>query len=89
MSKPLTIRVSDGTLAALDYGGHGTPVLLVHGSGQNASAWGDVAPKLVAHCHVVAIDLRGHGQTRVQSTTAEQYWRDLGRYLAPSAHMCS
>lgn len=77
-AKPFTIPVNDGELAAIDFGGQGTPVLLVHGTGHNANAWTAVARELVPHCHVIAIDLRGHGQTHLESTTAEQYWQDLG-----------
>jgi pimeloyl-ACP methyl ester carboxylesterase len=75
---PVEFQVDDGVLAGLDFGGRGTPVLLVHGTGHNASAWHDVAGLLTPHCRVLAIDLRGHGQTLLESTTAEQYWRDLG-----------
>jgi pimeloyl-ACP methyl ester carboxylesterase len=57
-------------------------VLLVHGSGHNAAAWAEVAAGLVAHCHPVAVDLRGHGQTTLDSTGPEQYWRDLGEVVA-------
>lgn len=78
MGQPLDIATSEGTIAAVDFGGRGVPVLLVHGSGHNAHAWADVAQRLVAHSHVIALDLRGHGQTPLQSTNAEQYWRDLG-----------
>jgi pimeloyl-ACP methyl ester carboxylesterase len=86
MGQPRDFPVSDGALAALDFGGGGVTVLLVHGSGHNACAWADVAQRLVARGRVIALDLRGHGQTRLQSTNAEQYWRDLGpvcRALGP------
>lgn len=63
--------------AGLDFGGAGTPVLLVHGSGHNAAAWTDVAAHLTDRCRVVAVDLRGHGRTAADSRNAEQYWRDL------------
>jgi pimeloyl-ACP methyl ester carboxylesterase len=52
-------------------------VLLVHGTGQNAAAWDDVAPLLTDRAHPVAVDLRGHGQSSGRSEDAEQYWRDL------------
>lgn len=74
----LRLPVGDGTLAGVDFGGRGTPVLLVHGSGQNAVSWADVSALLVARCHPVAIDLRGHGQSSLDSNDPEQYWRDLG-----------
>ncbi|MBE3000813.1 alpha/beta hydrolase [Nocardiopsis sp. HNM0947] len=83
------LPIADGALAALDFGGpdpgsgsgsgtaSGPPVLLVHGSGHNAAAWTDVAPHLAQHRRVVAVDLRGHGRTPLESDRAEQYWRDL------------
>lgn len=74
----IELPVADGVLSGVDFGGHGEGVLLVHGSGQNAAAWADVASRLVSECHPVAVDLRGHGQTRLDSTGPEQYWRDLG-----------
>ncbi|MFI8192157.1 alpha/beta fold hydrolase [Streptomyces sp. NPDC085946] len=74
----IELPVGDGVLSGVDFGGHGEGVLLVHGSGHNAAAWRDVASHLVNECRPVAIDLRGHGQSRLGSTGPEQYWRDIG-----------
>ncbi|MFG2195653.1 alpha/beta fold hydrolase [Streptomyces sp. NPDC048639] len=74
----IELPVADGVLSGVDFGGHGEGVLLVHGSGHNAAAWADVASYLVSDCHPIALDLRGHGQTRLDSTDPEQYWRDIG-----------
>ncbi|MGW0005925.1 alpha/beta fold hydrolase [Nocardia grenadensis] len=76
------VRVSGGVLSGVDFGGEGTGVLLVHGSGHNCVAWSEVASSLVAHCRAVAFDLRGHGHTAADSRTPEQYWRDLGEVVA-------
>lgn len=76
-AKEISLPVNGGSLTALDFGGTGHPVLLVHGSGHNAAAWTDVAFHLTDYCRVVAVDLRGHGQTRIDSSNAEQYWHDL------------
>ncbi|GHB27918.1 hypothetical protein GCM10010392_65090 [Streptomyces clavifer] len=73
----IELPVVDGVLSGVDFGGHGEGVLLVHGSGHNAAAWTDVASQLVSECHPIALDLRGHGQTRLDSTNPEQYWRDV------------
>ncbi|WP_129840541.1 alpha/beta hydrolase [Streptomyces sp. RFCAC02] len=78
----IELPVADGVLAAVDFGGHGPGVLLVHGSGHNAAAWADVASLLTGECRPVAVDLRGHGRTRLGSAGPEQYWRDLGDALA-------
>ncbi|WP_103501010.1 MULTISPECIES: alpha/beta fold hydrolase [unclassified Streptomyces] len=74
----LEIPVVDGVLSGVDFGGDGQGVLLVHGSGHNAAAWTDVASHLLTECHPIALDLRGHGQSRLDSTSPEQYWRDIG-----------
>ncbi|SDL12600.1 alpha/beta fold hydrolase [Nonomuraea jiangxiensis] len=77
MSSEVFFDVDGGSLAALDHGGAGQPVLLVHGSGHNAAAWAGVVAGLVPDYRVVAVDLRGHGHSTAGSRTAEQYWRDL------------
>lgn len=73
----IELPVVDGVLSGVDFGGHGEGVLLVHGSGHNAAAWTDVASHLVSECRPIALDLRGHGQTRLDSASPEQYWRDI------------
>ena len=44
-----------------DWGGHGHPMLLLHGLASHAGIWDLVAPLLSRHARVVALDLRGHG----------------------------
>ena len=82
MSTEILIEVDGGALAALDHGGTGQPVLLVHGSGHNAAAWGGVVAGLLPDHRVVAVDLRGHGHSTAASHSAEQYWRDLAVVIA-------
>lgn len=55
------------------HGDKGAPtVLLLHGAAQTRAAWGEVAEALVeAGRHVIAVDLRGHG---------ESDWPNDGRY---------
>lgn len=78
----IALPLADGTLTGLDFGGRGRGVLLVHGSGHNAAAWTDVAAHLTRDCHPVALDLRGHGQSRAASCEPEQYWRDIEAAVA-------
>ncbi|PWJ07948.1 alpha/beta hydrolase [Streptomyces sp. NWU49] len=78
----IELPVPDGVVSGIDFGGHGEGVLLVHGSGHNAAVWADVAARLVRDCRPVAVDLRGHGRTRLSSTGPEQYWRDIGGVVA-------
>lgn len=48
-------------LAVRDYGGGGSPVLLLHGLGGTLLHWEAVAPLLTGVHRVVCMDLRGHG----------------------------
>jgi len=58
----------DGTrLAAYDYGGRGTEVvLLLHGLAGHAREWDDTAAGLTASKRVIALDQRGHGRSERQ-----------------------
>ncbi|MNZ48949.1 3-oxoadipate enol-lactonase 2 [compost metagenome] len=43
--------------------GDGTPVLLVHGLGSSTRDWEYQIPELEKHHRVIAVDVRGHGQS--------------------------
>jgi len=67
---PLTIdavrhKVVDigGPVHYLDFGGDGSPLLMVHGLGGSALNWMAVGPAFAERYHAVAIDLVGFGQT--------------------------
>lgn len=83
-AQPQLVDVGDGVkLEVLDWGGLGTPVLLLPGSGNTAHVFEDFAPKLIAccHVHVYGITRRGFGVSskpeRGYSTPdlAEDDWR--------------
>ena len=58
------IEVSDGlSLHALEWSSEGVPMLLVHGFGNEAHIWDDFAPHVAGHYRVVALSLRGHGDS--------------------------
>jgi pimeloyl-ACP methyl ester carboxylesterase len=52
-----------GPVHYLDFGGSGTPLLMVHGLGGNALNWMAVGPLLAETYHALAVDLAGFGQT--------------------------
>jgi pimeloyl-ACP methyl ester carboxylesterase len=65
-TEPVTrwIETSDGVrLRALDWGGNGPPVVLLHGGALTARTWDYVAAGLRAAWRLVALDLRGHGES--------------------------
>lgn len=72
------ISTAAGQFSVFDYGGSGKDCLLIHGTGQNALAWKAAAKDLARRYHVVAFDLRGHGQPPEDSSDAQQYWHDIG-----------
>jgi len=47
----------------LEWSVEGTPLLLVHGFGNEAHIWDDFAPLVAPHYRTVAVDLRGHGES--------------------------
>ena len=58
---PVTGR--DAHLEALDFGGEGAAVLLLHGLAGTAAEWEDTATWLTESHRVVALDQRGHGRS--------------------------
>jgi pimeloyl-ACP methyl ester carboxylesterase len=50
-------------LVALDFGGRGSSVLLLHGLAGYAGEWASTASDLSGHARVVAFDARGHGES--------------------------
>jgi pimeloyl-ACP methyl ester carboxylesterase len=53
----------DGPVHYVDFGGEGTPLLMVHGLGGNALNWMAVGPDIARSYHALAVDLAGFGQT--------------------------
>jgi len=53
----------DGQVHYADFGGHGKPIVLIHGLGGSRLNWLAVAPGLAEDNRVYAIDLIGHGLT--------------------------
>jgi pimeloyl-ACP methyl ester carboxylesterase len=55
---------SDGlSIHVLEWSESGTPLVLVHGFGNEAHIWDDFAPLVAPHYRTVAVDLRGHGDS--------------------------
>jgi pimeloyl-ACP methyl ester carboxylesterase len=58
------IAVDDGVqLEVLDWGGSGTPVVLLAGLGDTAHVFDDFAPMLTARHRVLAVTRRAHGRS--------------------------
>ncbi len=64
--EPTSIHVtgSDGLqLHLLEWSTEGTPMVLLHGFGNEAHIWDDFAPAVAPHYRTLAIDHRGHGDS--------------------------
>lgn len=61
-------QMSDGASIALEQGGAGPSLLLVHGSGAFRKSWVLVEPLLQPHFQTCAMDRRGHGDSSDGST---------------------
>jgi pimeloyl-ACP methyl ester carboxylesterase len=83
LSKRLALQ--DVELHYLDYGGDGPPcMLLVHGAGAHVHWFDFVGPPLAALGRVLAVDLRGHGDSTWANPplyTIDAYLEDLRRLL--------
>ena len=61
---------TDGPTIDVRHGGHGPPVLLLHGYPQSKAMWHLVAPRLAERFTVVVTDLRGTATATSRRATA-------------------
>jgi pimeloyl-ACP methyl ester carboxylesterase len=84
------LQLEHVTLHYLDYGGPGPQTLVcVHGGGANAHWFDFVGPTLARSCRVLAVDLRGHGDSSWAEPpiyTFEAHMQDL-RALFQAEHL--
>jgi pimeloyl-ACP methyl ester carboxylesterase len=81
-----TIVIHENRFHYRDWGGEGRLFVLLHDVGSTAHVWNLVAPLLVERGHVIALDLRGHGQSDKQPPyTFQQNAADLLGLLAELA----
>ena len=57
------LTINDLRLHYRDWGGQGNPILLLHGLASHCGIWDLTAPLLATRQRVVALDLRGHGDS--------------------------
>ncbi len=61
--RDLTVESGGVELAVRDYGGNGTALVLLHGLGRTLVDWSVIGPLLADRHRVVAVDIRGHGES--------------------------
>jgi pimeloyl-ACP methyl ester carboxylesterase len=67
---------------AVDFGGTGVPILLLHGLMGRARTWWRVAQWLTAYGHVVGLDARGHGRApHTGPWHTEQFVADIAEFV--------
>lgn len=57
------LDLESGPIHWKDYGGSGTPVVMVHGLGGSIANWDVIGPRLATQARVVAVDLPGFGMS--------------------------
>ncbi|MBF9024981.1 MAG: alpha/beta fold hydrolase [Paracoccaceae bacterium] len=62
---------TNGITLSVHHGGHGAPLILLHGYPQNHMCWSKVAPDLARDFHVIIPDLRGYGESEVVAADEE------------------
>lgn len=79
------ITVNGLRLHYLDWGGEGKqPFIMLHGIGRIAHSFDHVAPHFSKDYHVIALDMRGHGDSQWSPEGAylvEDYARDLAAFI--------
>jgi len=70
----LTFALSDGEMAAIALGDSARPIDLVflHANGFNALTYRDALGPLADRAHILALDMRGHGRTRLPAGDHER-----------------
>ena len=74
-------------ISLLDWGGEGPPLLLHHATGFCAGVWDEVARRLSARFHVIAMDARGHGDSSKPAAPEAYAWDHFGEDLRAVAQM--
>jgi len=63
-ARDLELPGADGiSLHALEWSSEGVPLVFVHGFGNDAHVWDEIAPSMAPHYRTLAITLRGHGDS--------------------------
>jgi haloacetate dehalogenase len=66
-------REVNGVTVNYVLGGSGTPIVLLHGYPQSLTIWHKVAPELAKKHAVLALDLRGYGESSKPSAANEDH----------------
>ena len=76
------IKVADGDLHVLDWGGCGTPAHLLHANGFCAGTYATFVRLFTDHLRIIASDVRGHGDSVRFDTIRIRNWKPFAEDLA-------
>lgn len=79
---PRTVRNGDVSLATVDHGGDGPPLLLTHGFAGTKTATRRMLPFLTGTHRVITFDLRGHGESSAGPWTLDNAASDVDAIVA-------
>jgi pimeloyl-ACP methyl ester carboxylesterase len=88
--EPTSLRIpatDDLSLHALEWSREGVPMLLLHGFGNEAHLWDEFAPTVSDHYRVVALSLRGHGDSDWDPGHRYDYDAHVGDLMAVVDHL--
>ncbi len=84
------IDSTDGVRVALhDFGGTGPTLVIVHATGFHGWCYQPIARRLTDRFHVVAPDLRGHGDSEYPSGTSMDWWKMAADLSAVVGHLAA
>ena len=78
------VTVNGLRLHYLDWGGNGPPLILVHGLDRHAHTFDHIAPHFVSRYRVMAVDMRGHGESAWDAEAryvVQDYVRDMEGFV--------
>ena len=76
--EPAYVLCGDARIACYDVG-HGAPLVLLHGNGEDSGYWSQQIPEFTRFYRVIAVDSRGHGRSEsgTQKLSFERMVNDL------------
>ncbi|WP_168583089.1 alpha/beta hydrolase [Gephyromycinifex aptenodytis] len=77
MIRERVLETSAGTFGAIDFGGEGRDILMLHQLTSNAQVWVPLGEELAKVGRAVAIDLPGHGRSALQHGGFDRITDDL------------
>ncbi len=75
---PLEVDATGVRLRVWDYGGDGSPLLFCHCAGTLGRIWDPVIDRLSVHARILAMDLRGHGDSDKPQGAQHYHWDCFG-----------